>query len=404
MGAQRLVTVLALVLLLTGGGVTAQDDPPKTAEQERDALPARAKVRRPSGAPRIQPRGSGAWRPLEAEDELKAGDQVEAKDSPLELLFPLAKDAPPPTGLATGDRIILAPGARVTVDPPGDAAVRLEEGDCFATAMRELEIEAGARRVTVSAGDAEVSLGGGRLEVTPHAGEATVRDGDALHSVTRGQLLSIDARGNVKVKKQKPKLPKYVLARRRPARLILHEGFRPWPTSAYQELDAHEDPDGARSTGERPADDEPQYACTQVHLGNPGDIGGLLGPRGRYEVGARDVLRLRYRVSHPAGGGKPAGGLPSQLQLVISRASGGAPADQLKVDLQARLDEWTETELDLCEVAGSEGVGSAPRMLPGDRITYLTLWAGDHAGPGEAADHGVVVVLAEFTLYVPAAD
>ncbi|MCO5166159.1 MAG: hypothetical protein M9894_07300 [Planctomycetes bacterium] len=370
MSARRFALALGA---LAACGAMAQEPADGTREDRRRELAAR--VARLRGRALVQAPGAGGWTEMPADGTLAAGDRVRATGGPIELVLPPAGAQEADLSTDGGDRVVLAPDARVTLAPEGtDARLRLDEGGCFAAGTDGLRVQAGGTTVTVRGGDAELELSRtGALTVTVHSGRVDVdptgeQPGRALKE---GERLSVTARGAPVVRTTRPRRPDYVVAVERvdPDRVVFAELFREWPDpyrrargDAFpeeREREGHLLSTGRWSLSADPPPPEDRRA--EVHFGRGADAGGLWD----HVEGAR--LRLRYRLSAPA---------PLQVRLRCS-TNGEFPVF-LSGPVPGRAGAWDELEVRPEHLRAERG---ERRLAAGERVTYLTVLAGTFEGP-----------------------
>ncbi len=159
---------------------------------------------------RIRPAGRSTWEPLDGDRGLSAGDEVDAGRGAIELLL-AGESEPGPAEV--GNRLALAPGARLTVGPLDDPAqARLEEGASFAAADPELNLRAGGCLLTVKAGDAGLELNRrGDLAVRMHQGAASLEGAGGRQELQAGFQGGHLAKGKLaRVRALTAKLPRWL--------------------------------------------------------------------------------------------------------------------------------------------------------------------------------------------------
>lgn len=169
--------------------------PPTVAPAARDLaalLHGEARVRR----------GGRAWSALREGELLRAGDALEA-EGPVVLALAGAPREGPDDGdggaFDARDRVVLAPGARTTIAPAGDAghALQLDAGAVLVATSGAVAVRAGACVVHVAAGDAEVALRSGAVTVVARAGQVELEGRDERRALAVGQRAAIDRRGRL---------------------------------------------------------------------------------------------------------------------------------------------------------------------------------------------------------------
>lgn len=376
MSAGRLGPALGALGVLAACAALGQEPAGGEGTREDRRRDLAARVARLRGRALVQAPGAGGWTEAPADGTLAAGDRVRAAGGPVELVLPPAGAAEADLSTDGGDRVVLAPDARVTLSPEGtDARLRLDEGGCFAAGTDGLRVQAGGTTVTVRGGDAELELSRtGALTVTVHSGRVDVDPtGDQPgRALAEGERLSVTARGAPVVRPARPRRPDYVAAVERvdPERVVYAELFRAWPEpfagaggDAFpreREREGH-----LASTGRfrgSPDPPPPEDLRAEVHFGRGADAGGLW----EHAEGAR--LRLRYRLSAPA---------PLQVRLRCS--TGGDYPVFVSGVAPGRAGVWDELEVRPEHLRGE--TDPARRLAPGLRVTYLTVLAGAFEGP-----------------------
>lgn len=379
---KRVVLVLSLSL---GAALAAAQEPPptggETTEDRRRALAAR--VARLRGRALVQAPGAGGWTPLAEDGLLQAGDRVRAENGPVELAVPGSEDAVRDLGTSGGDRVVLAPDARVVVNPPGsDARLRVEEGGVFATGSEGLRVQAGDTTVTVRGGDTELEVSRtGDVTVTVHSGRVDVdpspRAGEA-RALADNERLTLDARG-ARVTKTRPRPPAYVTALLEAiGKVVRAIQFQVWPGEFREPIGERHSEGHVTSTSKLADPEYPDDQRVEVRLGRLSEEGGVW----LHEPGIR--LRVRYRLHAPA---------LVELDLKY-RTSDGEDRGFRSVPFQGRVGAWDEVEFRCEELACSHPDDRARRVVAGDRATYLSIYAGrsDAPNPGLRLDVSRILV------------